>query len=119
VRQAVERFDDEDLFVSVVSIAEITKGIALLKESRKKRELQGWLQDLEQGYAHRVLPVDLDTSRIWGELAAAQKAGHALSAGDGLIAACARRHGLHLMTRNVADFQPTGVLLLNPWDDAD
>lgn len=120
VRRAVEAFDSADLFVSVVSIGEITKGIALLKDSRKKRDLQAWLAALEKGYADQVLPIDLETSRIWGGLAAAaQKAGRALSAGDGLIAASARRHGLHLMTRNVADFAPIGVLLLNPWGDAD
>ena len=57
----------------------------------------------------------LKTSRIWGELtAAAQRVGRTVRAGDGLVAATARRHGLHVMT-NVADFEPTGVLLLNPW----
>lgn len=120
VRQAVEALDSSDLFVSVVSIGEITKGIALLRESRRKRELQTWLQNLESGYADRVLAIDLETSRIWGELtAAAQRAGHILSASDGLIAATARRHGLQVMTRNVADFAPTGVLIFNPWSVPD
>jgi hypothetical protein len=66
VRRAVEAFDSADLFVSVVSIGEITKGIALLKDSRKKRDLQAWLAALEKGYADQVLPIDLETSRIWG-----------------------------------------------------
>lgn len=53
---------------------------------------------------------------VWGELvAAAQKTGHTIGAVDGLIAATARRHGLYVMTRNVADFEPTGALLVNPW----
>jgi predicted nucleic acid-binding protein len=70
---------------------------------------------LDRNYSEQVLPIDVETSRIWGELAAAvQKAGRALSASDGLIAAAARRHGLHGMTRNSDDFGPT-VLLLNPW----
>lgn len=120
MRRAVDGFDSPDLYVSVVSIGEITKGIARLKQSRKKRELESWLQALERSYGDRILPIDVETGRIWGELTAtAQQTGRAVSAGDGLIAATARRHGLHLMTRNVADFAVTGVLLLNPWADTD
>lgn len=116
VRQAVAGLDDEDLFLSVISIGEVSKGIALLRESAKKRALQTWLQTLERYYADRLLPIDLETSRIWGELtASAQRKGRAVHAADGLIAATALRHGLRVMTRNAADFEPTGVLLLNPW----
>lgn len=116
VRQAVGGLDDEDLFVSVISIGEISKGIALLRESPKKRALETWLRTLERHYADRLPPIDLDTSHIWGELtAAAQKVGRALHAADGLIAATALSHGLRVMTRNTADFEPAGVLLLNPW----
>jgi predicted nucleic acid-binding protein len=116
VRRAVDAFDSDNLFVSVLSIGEIAKGIALLKESQHKRALETWLQTLELRYAERLLPVDIDTSRIWGELtAAAQSAGRTVPATDGLIAATARQHGLHVMTRNTTDFKPTGVLLLNPW----
>ena len=115
VRRAVDALDNAALFVSVVSIGEIAKGIALLKESQNKRALRGWLQALERDYADRLLPVDLETSHIWGELtAAAQKSG-TVPASDGLIAATAQRHGLHIMTRNTEHFEPTGVLLINPW----
>jgi predicted nucleic acid-binding protein len=117
VRQAVARLLDDDLFVSVITLGEIAKGIALLEDSRHKRELQSWLQTLERDYAARILPVDREAAHIWGELtAAAQKAGKLIAASDGLIAATARRHGLHVMTRNVADFAPTGVMQINPWD---
>jgi predicted nucleic acid-binding protein len=116
VRRAVEALEKESLFVSVVTIGEIAKG--LLKEGKNKRELQAWLQDLERYYADRILPVDLETSHTWGELtAAAQRAGKIVPASDGLIAATARRHGVHVMTRNTEHFAPTGVLLLNPWTD--
>jgi predicted nucleic acid-binding protein len=118
VRRAVESIEDKNLFVSVLSVGEIMKGISLLKESGQKRALQGWLQSLERMYEDRLLPVDLETSHIWGEITAAvQKAGRILPAGDGLIAATALRHGLHVMTRNTADFSPAGVLLLNPWEE--
>jgi toxin FitB len=118
VQRALESLDEEELFVSVVSIGEITKGISLLKAGRKKRELEAWLQEIERDCAGRLLPVDLETGRIWGELtAAAQKAGRVVPATDGLIAATALRYGLRVMTRNSADFEPTGVLVINPWAD--
>ena len=118
VIRAVKSLEDDSLFVSVVSIGEIAKGITLLKESKNRRELHTWLQALERHYADRILPVDLETSHTWGELTAvAQKSGKIVPASDGLIAATARRHGLHVMTRNTEDFAHTGVLLLNPWAD--
>jgi predicted nucleic acid-binding protein len=89
-----------------------------LQDSRSKRLLQGWLQVLERHYADRILPIDLEICRMWGELtAAAQKTGRTIPASDGLIAATARRHGLYIMTRNTADFEPSGLPLLNPWED--
>ena len=118
VRRAVDEIADDDLYISVVSIGEIAKGIELLEGGRRKRALQSWIQTLERDYADRLLPVDLEAAHIWGELAAAaQKRGRTISAGDGLIAATARRHGLHIMTRNIADFEPTGAMLINPWED--
>ena len=106
----------EDLFISVLSLGELAKGITLLNESGNKRALQQWLESLEKFYGDRILPVDVETSRIWEETTArTQKQGRTLPAIDGLIAATALRHGLHLMTRNVADFEPAGVLLVNPW----
>ena len=117
VRQAVDALSDEELFVSVISIGEILKGISLLRESSRRGALEAWLKALERDYGDRLLSIDLETSRLWGELtAAAQKAGRVVHATDGLIAATALRHGLHVMTRNTADFEPTGVLLLNPWE---
>ena len=118
VRRAVQALANEDLFVSVLSIGEITKGVAALKTGRKKRALLGWLQGMERHYADRILPIDLETSHIWGELSAvAQQSSKIVPAIDGLIAATAFRHGLHVMTRNTEHFEPAGVLLLNPWTD--
>jgi predicted nucleic acid-binding protein len=116
VRRAVEALDGEDLFLSVVSIGEIANGIALLKDAKKKDDLLLWMQALEADYADRVLVVDVETSHIWGELTAeAQRAGKIVPTSDGLIAATARRHGLHVMTRNTGHFKAAGVLLLDPW----
>lgn len=116
VRKAIEDCADTSLFLSVVTVGEITKGIGLLNESQRKRELQSWLQTLEQHYADRLLPIDLDIVYIWGEItASAQKSGQTIAASDGLIAATALRHGLHIMTRNVGEFKSSGGLLINPW----
>lgn len=118
VRQALASRQHTDLFVSVITIGEITKGIALLDDSQRKRSLREWLNTLETHYHDRLLPVDLETVRLWGEMTAkAQRSGRIVAANDGLIAATALRHGLTVMTRNVADFVPTGALLFNPWED--
>jgi len=118
VYRSVEKAADEELFVSVITIGEIAKGVSLLGKGRRKSELQEWLQTIKQDYSDRILQIDLETVQIWGELTArAQKAGKTVAASDGLIAATALRHGLHVMTRNVNDFIPAGVLLTNPWLD--
>ncbi len=116
VREAIEQRQDDELFLSVLTLGEITKGIRLLDDSRRKRELETWLEGLPRHFADRILPIDDQAAMIWGELtAAAQANGRTVPAIDGLIAATALRHGLTLMTRNVDDFAPTGVRLNNPW----
>lgn len=117
VRRTIEEYTDESLFLSVITIGEIVKGIGLLNENHRKRELQSWLQTIERYYADRILAIDLEIVRIWGEITAtAQKAGKIIAATDGLIAATALRHGLHIVTRNIGDFEPAGGLLINPWE---
>lgn len=118
VRERVDQLADEDLFLSVITIGEIAKGITLLKAGKKKRNLEQWLLDLEQHYTSRILPIDAETGHIWGKITAeAQKAGNVIPVSDGLIAATAMHHGLHVMTRNVEHFLTVGTLLVNPWDD--
>lgn len=117
VHAAVSEVASENLFISVISVGEIIKGIALLNEGKKKRQLQSWAQTLERYYSDRILNVDFETTRIWGEITAiAQKGGKIIHVSDGLIAATALRHGMHIMTRNIPDFEPSGALLINPWE---
>ena len=118
VKTAVDSLLDNDIYISVITLGEISKGISLLSESRRKRDLLVWFNNIENVYAERVLQIDSEIAAIWGKITAiAQKKGFILAAADGLIAATALRHGLYLMTRNVKDFEVTGVLLLNPWND--
>jgi len=114
LREALEPFDDEDLFISVLTIGEIAKGIFLLPESRKKHDLTNWLNGLEQQFADRILPVDREVAFMWGELTArAKEKGITVPACDGLIAATALCYGLHVMTRNVKHFNATGAFLMD------
>ncbi len=116
VKSAVAELADGDLFLSVLTLGEIAKGICLLAAGRKQKALGTWLTGLESNFGDRILGIDAETARIWGELTArAQKAGEIIPAVDGLLAATALRHGLHVMTRNTRHFQATGALVLDPW----
>ena len=109
----------QDLFLSVITLGELTKGVARLPSGKKKQVLGAWVLTLEQEYGERILSVDAETARIWGEVTAAtRERGKTIGAADGLIAATGIRHGLHIMTRNAGDFGETGAMLINPWEDA-
>jgi len=119
VREAIASLDDDDLFLSVITLGEIGKGVALLPDGKRKQEITTWLNGLDHLFADRILPIDRETAGIWGEITArAQGQGVQVPAADGLIAATALRHGLHVMTRNTKDFEATGALLIDPWADA-
>lgn len=108
----------ESVFLSVMTIGEICKGIDLLPVSKKRSGLQSWLDtDVRSWFGGRILPVTESIAERWGHLAAATKQrGIATTVVDGVIAATALEHGLTLVTRNVKDFAGLGVVLLNPWD---
>ena len=104
----------ETLFISVLTLGEIRKGIERLDGGRRCARIAAWLEaELPVWFEDRVLPVDTGVADEWGRLAARLRS---LPAIDGLIAATARRHRLAVVTRNEADFAATGVDLLNPWD---
>ena len=102
-----------DLFVSVISIGEIERGIALQrgKDQSFASMLASWLDQILQVYGDRVLPFDLASARRWGRLSAAL--GH--PGADLQIAATALEHGLTVVTRNVSHFEPTGVSFIDPF----
>ena len=108
----------EDARISVITIGEMLKGARQLAPGRKQREILARLDDLHDDFGSRILPINLEIARLWGELTAhAQRQGRQIGAPDGLIAATARHHGLSVMTRNVSDFVPAGVEVVNPWPD--
>ena len=106
----------DSLYLSVITIGEITKGVALLPDGDRKRLLRAWLIGLSSDFEDRILPLDQDTAEIWGELSASgQQRGRSIPVADGLIAATAIRHGLHVATRNTSHFEATGAMIVNPW----
>lgn len=116
----LDTIDEDRAFISVASIAELRRGIALLEDGRRRTALAAWLaHDLPQRFAGRILPIGPAIAERWGDLMAqSRRSGIALSVMDGFFAAAALTNDLALVTRNVKDFAACGVKLLNPWDDA-
>lgn len=107
---------EETLFLSVVTIGEIQKGISRLPASNRKTELEIWLEELIYRYDERVLPLDTEVVQRWEQLTGLlETQGHTLPLLDSLIAATSLIHNLILVTRNEPDFVATNVALLNPW----
>ncbi len=109
--------DEASLFISVISLGEIEKGILKLRASdpRRNQKLTAWLGEVEQRFAGRILPLDTAALHVWAQIAAtAELAGQPLPVMDGLIMATAQCHGLTVVTRNVQDFT-LYPQVFNPW----
>jgi predicted nucleic acid-binding protein len=108
-----ETVDPNDLFISVLTIGELRRGLAMRRRSDPSMvdQLSKWVDDTENKFADRILPVDVPAARLWGELSSIRS----LPVVDTLIAATAISRGLTLATRNVRDVEPTGVAIYNPW----
>jgi toxin FitB len=105
------------LYLSVLTIGEIRKGVAGLSQSKRRTHLETWLEiELRARFAGRILPIDVPIADRWGLLAAtAKREGKTLSTIDGLLAATALHHNLTVVSRNVSDFADTRVQVLNLW----
>jgi predicted nucleic acid-binding protein len=108
------------LFFSVVSLGEIFKGLTILPESKRRRELRQWVDEtLRPWFDGRILPVNEAISERWGILAGERLLkGRPLSVADGLIAATALEHDPTVVTRNVKHFTDLSRGVFNPWNDA-
>ena len=106
--------DPAAIYLSVVTLGEIMRGIALKQRSdpRAAAHLSEWLGRLRQDHADRILPITDRIAIEWGRISAIRPRGDA----DGLIAATAIVHDLILVTRNVADFNDIAATIINPWD---
>ncbi|MFM0289552.1 type II toxin-antitoxin system VapC family toxin [Paraburkholderia megapolitana] len=112
-RQAVK--SDIDLYLSVVTIGELRRGVEIVRhrgDVAQAASLEAWLTAVLNEFAQNILPVDEDIGQLWGRL----RVPHPEHALDKLIAATGLIHDLTVVTRNVDDFSPTGVRVLNPFD---
>ena len=115
VKSFIDSLQEEDLFISAISIGEISFGIEKLPEGPKKTELFLWLtQKLSLRFGNRIIPLDTDIMTEWGRLRA--RSAKTLPVFDSLIAASALVRRLAVLTRNTKDFETIqGIILLNPW----
>jgi len=113
----IEQTDEHVLYLSVLTLGEIRKGIAALPSSARRARIETWLETgLRPRFAGRILPVDEAVADRWGWLTArALKAGFPLPVIDGLLAATALHRNLTFVTRDTRSVAATGVPLLNPW----
>ena len=104
-------------YLSALTLGELVQGVVRAPEARKPG-LERWLEGLKQRFAGRILPLDAEVMETWGLLTGeALREGRPLSPLDALLAATALRHGLVLVTRNVAHFRGLPLRLLNPWEE--
>lgn len=110
--------DQEALYLSVVTLGEIRRGIERTGDSTKKRTLNAWLAlTVRPQFGDRILPIDERVAGRWGSmLGTAARRGHPIPPIDAFLAATALEHDMTLVTRNARDFAGTGVTLLNPWE---
>jgi predicted nucleic acid-binding protein len=116
----IEARNEFDLYLSVLTIGEIQKGISKLSVGKKKSQLTAWLkEELEVRFAERVIPVTDDIALMWGAmLGTSEKNGKPLSVIDALIAATAAVHNFVLVTRNTSDFNGCSIDIIDPWSTA-
>lgn len=108
---------EEALYLSVVTLGELHKGIAKLRDGERKQRLASWVDSvLLERFRGRILAIDPAVATAWGQLAGElEGAGRPLLVLDGLIAATARVYDLTIVTRNSAHFRECGVRTLDPW----
>ena len=118
VTEWVENTDESLLYLSVLTLGEIRRGIAALPQSRRRATLEAWLdKDLRARFEGRILIIDQEVADRWGLLtAAARNSGIVLPVIDGLLAAIALEHNLTLVTRDTGQIPSMGVAVFNPWE---
>jgi predicted nucleic acid-binding protein len=112
----MESADEDRIFISVVSLAELRYGVERMVAGRRRSRLEAWLRDqLPLRFEGRILPVDIDVAEAWGKtVSRSEAAGRPIGAMDAFLLATAEIHQLTLVTRNVSDF-PLLKAVLDPW----
>jgi predicted nucleic acid-binding protein len=113
----MEAADETMLYLSVLTVGEIRKGLAGLPQGKRRTRLEAWLElELQARFAGRIVPIDAAIADRWGLIASeAKRKGRGLPVIDGLLAATALHHNLTVVSRNASDFTNAHVPVLNPW----
>jgi predicted nucleic acid-binding protein len=113
----LDEVDEDRVFLSVATLAELRSGIARIPSGSRRARLEDWLgEELPARFEGRILAIDREVALIWGDVVAErEQAGRPIGAMDAFIAATARARDLTLVTRNTRDFQGSVVTVLNPW----
>ena len=116
VKSFIEKLPQEDIYISVITIGEISFGIEKLPAGKKKHELAIWLYTkIKDWFGDRIILLDFDIMAEWGKIRA--KISRSIPFADSLIAASAISNHMTLVTRNIKDFKDfTGMMLINPWE---
>jgi predicted nucleic acid-binding protein len=111
--------DEDRVFISVVTLAELRCGVERMATGNRRRRLEEWLEgELPLRFEGRVLSVDKAVADAWGQVVARREAaGRPIGAMDAVIAATVKVHGLTLITRNASDFEPSVKAIVNPWSE--
>ena len=115
----IEGCDEDSIFISVLTLGEIQKGVSKLKNQRRQVKIQQWLDsDLKDRFAERILSITEDVAITWGILeAVAESKGSPIPVIEGLIAATALSYNLTVVTRNIDDIKASGARVINPWSN--
>ena len=109
--------DEDGVWLSAITFAEIRLGVERMAPGRRRTELAAWLEnDLPERFEGRIIGIGVIVAEAWGKtVARSARIGKAVSAMDAFLAAIAQVRGLTLVTRNTRDFEALGIAVLNPW----
>lgn len=115
----IEGQDEDLLFTTAISHAEIFSGLAVMSDGRRRRELEKTAHEMFEEFEGRILPFDTEAATVYAELFAMRRqAGRPTAPLDLMIASIARSHGASMVTRDVGDFDGCGLAVINPWEAA-
>jgi len=110
--------NENNFFISVLTLGELHKGIEKLPKSKRKKNLHNWVEnDLKERFWNRIIDIDVQVAMAWGKIQGmAERIGHPMPVMDSLIAATGITRHLTVATRNTSDMKVSGVALFNPWE---